>query len=252
MPGSPYGRLGNRVRPRTAGDTSGELHETSGSGHGRHRPVVRKRRRRRDDHRPLQHRRGRRRQCAGHLRRRRHALFDHRHRRAELGLGSAITYEHPAYVDGDADSKWISGRDDGQTGAPSSHTTYRTTFSLTGLNPFTASISGFWGTDNEGEIFLNGVTTGIKLFGNVDGVLDGGDFGNFDHLTAFSITSGFVSGLNTLDFVILDTGPPSAMRVDNLAGTAAVVPEPATWALMILGFGSAGAVLRRRRGVAAL
>lgn len=29
------------------------------------------------------------------------------------------------------------------------------------------------------------------------------------------------------------------------------VPEPATWALMILGFGTAGAVLRRRRAVAA-
>jgi hypothetical protein len=169
-----------------------------------------------------------------------------------FGLGSAITYQHPSYAPGDADSTWISGRSDGQTGAGSSHTTYRTTFSLTGLNPFTAMISGLWGTDNEGTIFLNGVSTGISLTGSIPGVLDGTDAGSFTSLHAFNISSGFVAGLNTLDFVILDTGPPSAMRVDNLSGTAAaVVPEPATWALMILGFGSAGAVLRRRRGVAA-
>ena len=32
---------------------------------------------------------------------------------------------------------------------------------------------------------------------------------------------------------------------------AAAVPEPAAWALMILGFGGAGAQLRRRRRIAA-
>lgn len=37
------------------------------------------------------------------------------------------------------------------------------------------------------------------------------------------------------------------MRVCNVGG----VPEPATWALMILGFGSAGAMLRRRSTLAA-
>ncbi|WP_293379098.1 PEPxxWA-CTERM sorting domain-containing protein [Phenylobacterium sp. SCN 70-31] len=31
---------------------------------------------------------------------------------------------------------------------------------------------------------------------------------------------------------------------------AAAVPEPGAWALMILGFGAAGAALRRRRGLA--
>ena len=36
-----------------------------------------------------------------------------------------------------------------------------------------------------------------------------------------------------------------ALRVD---GEALAVPEPATWALMILGFGGAGLALRRRRG----
>lgn len=37
-------------------------------------------------------------------------------------------------------------------------------------------------------------------------------------------------------------------RLDNVAMAAnAGVPEPATWALMIMGFGGAGAALRRRR-----
>jgi PEP-CTERM motif-containing protein len=41
-------------------------------------------------------------------------------------------------------------------------------------------------------------------------------------------------------------------RTDNVGGaslriSAVGVPEPSTWALMILGFGAAGAVLRRRR-----
>jgi hypothetical protein len=37
-----------------------------------------------------------------------------------------------------------------------------------------------------------------------------------------------------------------AFEFDGLAGTLAV-PEPSTWAMMIMGFGAAGALLRRRR-----
>ena len=37
--------------------------------------------------------------------------------------------------------------------------------------------------------------------------------------------------------------------IDNVAVN--VVPEPATWAMMIIGFGAAGSVIRRRRAVAA-
>ena len=37
----------------------------------------------------------------------------------------------------------------------------------------------------------------------------------------------------------------------NFDAITGVVPEPGTWALMILGFGGAGAMLRRRRTTAA-
>lgn len=49
--------------------------------------------------------------------------------------------------------------------------------------------------------------------------------------------------------IVLTSGSNS-FEVDNFA--VAAVPEPTTWALMIMGFGSAGAMLRRRRTASAL
>lgn len=41
-----------------------------------------------------------------------------------------------------------------------------------------------------------------------------------------------------------------AFEFDGLAGNIAAIPEPSTWAMMILGFGAAGAVMRSRRRMA--
>ena len=154
----------------------------------------------------------------------------------------AVTYYNPAYAPDDANSRWISLSG---TGTPGSNTTrYRTTFSLAGLNAATASISGTWGADNSGTIFLNGVGTGITV-------------ASFGTLTAFNIAPGFfVAGLNTLEFEITDSGAPTAFRVDDLRGSAdplaGAVPEPASWAMMMLGFGLVGSALRMRRQVSVI
>jgi len=47
------------------------------------------------------------------------------------------------------------------------------------------------------------------------------------------------------------TSSGNSFEFDNIATTSAV-PEPATWAMMITGFGMAGAAMRRRRRTAAL
>ncbi len=45
------------------------------------------------------------------------------------------------------------------------------------------------------------------------------------------------------------TSAQNSFEVDNLA--VSYVPEPATWAMLIIGFGLVGATVRRRRGIAA-
>lgn len=56
----------------------------------------------------------------------------------------------------------------------------------------------------------------------------------------------FDFGGATVNQVILRSSNNS-FEVDNFAGSLAAVPEPATWAVMIMGFGAVGAVIRRRR-----
>jgi len=48
--------------------------------------------------------------------------------------------------------------------------------------------------------------------------------------------------------ITFGTGSTNAFEADGLAG---IVPEPGTWALMIMGFGGAGAMLRRRKAALA-
>jgi len=63
--------------------------------------------------------------------------------------------------------------------------------------------------------------------------------------TKFTIY-GNVTPITTLDFYFSpDVGSGRQFRVMDVAQN--VVPEPATWGLMILGFGGVGALLRRRR-----
>ena len=130
---------------------------------------------------------------------------------------------------------------------------YRTTFDLTGFNPATASISGQWSTDDTGiDILLNGVSTGQTTPGS-----------SFASWTALNITSGFISGVNTLDFLVSNLAAdccgypsgynPAGLRVE-LTGTADLAtPLPATWTMMLAGLAVFGfAAFRRKKQTASL
>jgi hypothetical protein len=122
---------------------------------------------------------------------------------------------------------------------------FRTTFDLTGSQPSTAVLSGKWAADNAGSIVLNGASTGQS---NNSGAA-------FFALTDFSLTRGFVTGVNTLDFYVTNTylpgaGPynPIGLRVEFTQLSAAVVPELPAYQMMIaVSLCLAGVVARRRR-----
>jgi len=137
-------------------------------------------------------------------------------------------------------SRWLTPAPNGLTSfdpATDGVYTYSTTFNLSGLSP-TASFTGRVAADNTVDsILLNGQQIGSG--------------GNFSDWTSFAASSGFVSGLNTLEFVVRNfgqaSGNPTGLRVEFLTSNTGVVAEPASWAMMIMGFGAAGFAMRRRR-----
>lgn len=77
---------------------------------------------------------------------------------------------------------------------------------------------------------------------------NGGEFFEtraFDNLAGFQNFNFDLAGVSSVQITA-----DSAFAIDNVRLTAvAAVPEPGTWAMMLLGFGGIGYSLRRRRGM---
>lgn len=99
-----------------------------------------------------------------------------------------------------------------------------------------------------------GRITGIGFVGDATQVANWAD--GVALLGYKSIGAGSVVALN-LHVITSDTAygvintPWASQLLSNIVGPVTdAVPEPATWAMMIAGFGMAGAAMRRRRQVA--
>ena len=156
---------------------------------------------------------------------------------ASEAIGSLpFRFRAGSYFADTTSAAWVSPNANGNAGAGGFYT-YDLVFNLAGLNPATASISGNFGTDNDGSISLN----------NNAAVATQG-FTGFGAPTAFVFNSGFVAGPNTIHVKVNNGGDPTAFFV-QLSGTASVidgtVPEPGTVALTCVGL--LGLLLVRRR-----
>lgn len=143
------------------------------------------------------------------------------------------TFPFPPWFPNNTFSRWI-GPAAQYGGGPNGFYAYRTTFTLPGNAILSSvSISGLWGTDDPGnDILINANSTGQVSAG-------------FTSLVPFSINSGFVVGLNTIDFLLANVGGgPTGLRVDGIKGTYQV-PEPYSLA-MAFGCSSLWALRRRR------
>jgi hypothetical protein len=146
---------------------------------------------------------------------------------------SAGFYPIGPWIADDAISAWIAPTTD-TWGGP--NYTYKTSFNLTGINLATAVLSGQWSVDDVlTDVRLNGVSTGLTAAGHAS-------------WTAFTISSGFSSGVNTLEFDVLNSGGgPTGLRVEFLNNhLAPAVPEPESYALALVGLLTVGAMTRRR------
>jgi hypothetical protein len=85
---------------------------------------------------------------------------------------------------------------------------------------------------------LNVTWSGLSIFSSVDDVV-----GSWRYFSAQVLGSGSDQLLFTA------YNEPAFTRVDNVSLSAAVsaVPEPATWAMMIIGFGAVGSMVRTSR-----
>jgi hypothetical protein len=160
------------------------------------------------------------------------------------GGGQAVVYSAGSlfggWVPDDPHSAWI-GFQDSFSSNPHGVYTYELQVDLTGYDPTTASISGSWAADQFGSINLNGVPTGQSV---PDGNWDASSHPN---LSPFAISSGFHSGINTLDFVVTEPDDGDGLRVRNVALTATAVPEPSSAALLIVAAAAAIGLGRRKQ-----
>jgi hypothetical protein len=131
-------------------------------------------------------------------------------------------YPFPLWLPNTTAAYWIGpavGGNEATIDAPGIYD-YRQTFDLTGFDLSTVAIAGFFATDNSGTIQLNGVAVGPANSSSTT-------------LTAFSLTTGFVQGMNTIDFLVTN-GPtsgvanPTGLFVELSATGSLISSQPTT------------------------
>ena len=125
------------------------------------------------------------------------------------GHNAVAVNANPAWIANTAGSKWISIRPNAMGAADATYT-YTTAFTLTSVDPKTASLSGSWAADDSVILILNG--TQVAAY----------PAKAYTALASFSVAAGgpFVLGTNTLAFATVNSGGgPTGLQIATIAGS---------------------------------
>lgn len=201
----------------------------------------------------------------------------------DLGLGYSVIVSANSQAAADALSAWFASGHE----IASLHGTYATAFTdqgearaalTTGFN-IPGDVTHSFGTVcsyNQGPCSNGAFDLGVGLVSASKTFIDGNPFDFYGSVfmsmhvragasglsartgTAYAYIDPFISlnfggsGLDAANYSLtLGDGSVANASADGFTGGGGGVPEPASWALMITGFGLAGTALRRRRTVAA-
>ena len=144
-------------------------------------------------------------------------------------FGPAVSATDPgnAWITPTSPNTWISTAARGN--APLGVFEYSTTFTIgPGLDPFTALLTGNWWADEPNtpnDIILNGL-----IVSDFNGALwSDPDPAN----AAFTIAFGFLPGVNTLTFLVENTGGPGGTLIQNLRLNVSGVPEAGSTIILL-------------------
>jgi len=140
----------------------------------------------------------------------------------ELYTVKSDEFPIPPWIANTSDSMWICPRQDATDVADGDYV-YQLQFDLTGYDPGAVQITGQFSVDNSlTDVEINGTSTGVSDAG----------FGTWH---AFGISSGFTTGINTLEFFVNNNGAgPAGLRVEmtlttSTTGDWAITFPGATW-----------------------
>jgi len=153
-------------------------------------------------------------------------------------VDNTTAFPIPPWIGTSSTSAWITPTTNAAANLNAGNYVFTTTFMLP-VGFTSASLSGQWATDNSGTMQLNGNSVGTPS-------------ASFSSFTAFSITTSFLAGTNTLSFTVNNAGTspsPIGLRVE-ISGAytpAGQVPEPSSLATITGGLIALGAFARRFR-----
>jgi len=124
-----------------------------------------------------------------------------------------------------------------------------------GANGFqTARFTGVFNTLGPSTLINFNVTSDDDIFVFIDGAYVDSDIDGIHAPEFDSFSTSVGAGLHTFNLFYADRHTVQAVLNFDIEGAELRipgVPEPTSWALMIIGFGGVGAMIRRRRAVAA-